>query len=480
MSPLLLLNKYIIVPVLIEWLAILDFIDLDTAICNQKFRQKFIESIREYPDKFERMFMDEYFILSRRCLVWQLHRRMVLPCAKISARNLVDFQQFEALNTSPHEEVQSWFFNFSGKIKSICIENYAFQEHDILYEWLKRNSFEVVISVPTTPKASSLVTSHKLSVKSISMIGSYQFYLFKPFLCQCSCLMKIDGPNSNCFNSDVILCLLAWCRQISTMEITVKDQRTQLMVVMHYGLRLTNLRITKPSAFLIKSVISCCPRLTELSILDMPMYALEELSHNEHKLKRLSIWCLLSLDDELATHQIRSLTTLEYLSVHCRDASTALLSVSPLRHLTMQYGFNFTKLKSVSSIEKLTTRIWQPLQDFDLSFIGMYCPYLIELDVSKQNNITDAGVEQILRHGRIKHLNISHSSCTEETLSNVVEYCFDIQTVRTTIGNLYAVEAMVLSCRTLRSLYVPTGDNWRQMVVNCKAFNPRLVVYYCR
>lgn len=71
------LGKYVLVPILSEWLRYVDMLRLDSALCNWKLRRTSLTLLQEYPERFARVFATEAVDLSRGCILWQYDRGLL-------------------------------------------------------------------------------------------------------------------------------------------------------------------------------------------------------------------------------------------------------------------------------------------------------------------------------------------------------------------------------------------------------------------
>lgn len=422
------MSKYIAVPILSEWLFLIDF---SRFLCSldSLSRLKVKELVQESKDQFYRLMVKIRVSLSKANLSWSekhgIHLYGMLPTSTFpSLSGITRFQWVSSLSISEFNYGE-WDDNTDCRMKIFVISACKCLKELIIDHGRSTFTYE---SIPEP-----LLSLEVLHINS----GSDCTRKYIPLLRVCPNLREFM---SGYVMPEVLLTLVVWCRKLQCLDCEYLDKKSHGLVIFHHGRYLAEINLSFECRVLFSAVLHYCSSLSSVTTQCRSVYIVDTVQEAQSELYKITRWkCYFDsvaegLLDVFA--QCTNLTDLELKPIEYAPQNTVPLvfgSTLPLRVLHLPHYFHSTEFASIARQCNSLRELYIPavcgtkVNDAGLAALGKYCPFITHLDITEQVAITDAGFECIVVNGRLEDLVINWCRLTELTFNNLAKYCTNLE-----------------------------------------------------
>lgn len=498
------LSKYSVVPILSDWLGLIELVQFDSALSNQELHWLLLKLCWEFSGVFQNSYFRNYrVVLSAGCNKWLEKRRFNAVSAEVTLPFLQPFKTnyvstiFWSLidRKDPRVALRSTMRRVVNlKLSAKLLEKHATLLAEVLSHCCNLN--ELIIESDKAFRSFSLPVQKDLPCKVLRFNMIYDIRFFLPLVRACSNLVELHMDSFCHQDYKLATAVVVWCRHLVCFNVAMRERRDQFILAFHAGRMFNTQHVTKGSELLLKTLLHYRggDKLTALTIEKFPLSAphtlpqtIASVSPNVADLT-LSQWP--KIDAPLVQNLSLNFFQLKRVCLNkCYQIDTdavPLLFDSSFPLATLKTGEHFPALEllrinSFCRVETLDFSFNKHLTDECLIVLGKYCPLITDLNVSFCSNITDEGIRAIIRNRRLTKLKMSSKSLTDATLANLSTYCFDLHSLNIaylrTLLSLEAVLRLIMKCRALQYLTCSvTGDELKRVKEVAKMHNASLKI----
>lgn len=426
-------SKFIVVPILSEWLVLVDFSRLLCSL-DSSCRQKLIELCNEFKEQFNVLTTATRVYLSEAKLLWcskhccglrgkLQESKLPLKLNSTTYKYVVSLQIY-AYNDSRSKNSENCKIKLSILTSCMCLK-------ELIIDEVKEEDCTLTFETLEEPLS---------SIEVLHINDARDFTRYLPLLRACPNLIEFDTYYASI---DVLRTLIVWCRKLRRLKATFHYKTSYSLVALHYSKKLCEVTLSYDCKSLqfrallfYSSGIEC---ISTHSSSEMIVDALDCAQPDLHAITRWDchIGGVTKVDLNVlqVLTQCSNLTELDVACFNITDEAFSLLfsGVLPLRKLYL------SDYKQVGQFNRIVffcghlRELHMPqrsdktnLNDVGLVALGKHCPHLNHLNIEYQRNITDEGFKSIVVNGRLVDLNIGYCSLTEATFLSVTQHCTKI------------------------------------------------------